>query len=106
MPLFFSRSQNWWQRGYYHRRCVAGIRGSELTLLLVDIYKSRLPIEITMSLNDGADFGELQIIYTYCIYNGRANVKRFLGKYTDIAKATAGITDGDESKASRQQEDM
>jgi hypothetical protein len=35
-----------------------------------------------------------------------ANVKRFFGKYTDIAKATAGLTDGDESRAGKQQEDM
>ena len=35
-----------------------------------------------------------------------ANVKRFFGKYSDIAKASVGLTDGDESKASKQQEDM
>ena len=35
-----------------------------------------------------------------------ANVKRFFGKYTDIAKASVGLTDGDESRAGKQQEDM
>ena len=35
-----------------------------------------------------------------------SNVKRFVGKYTDVAKMSVGLTDGDESKAGRQQEDM
>ena len=35
-----------------------------------------------------------------------ANVKRFVGKYTDIFKATTGLSDGDESRAGRQNEDM
>jgi len=35
-----------------------------------------------------------------------SNVKRFFGKYATIAKATACLSDGDETKAKRQQEDM
>ena len=35
-----------------------------------------------------------------------ANVKRFVGKYTDIFKATTGLSDGDESRAAKQNEDM
>jgi len=35
-----------------------------------------------------------------------ANVKRFVGKFVTIAKATTGLSDGDESKADRQQEDF
>ena len=35
-----------------------------------------------------------------------SNVKRFVGKYVDIAKATSGVSDGDESKAKKQQEDF
>ena len=35
-----------------------------------------------------------------------SNVKRFIGKYATIAKATSGLSDGDESKAKKQQEDF
>lgn len=35
-----------------------------------------------------------------------ANVKRFFGKYTDVFKASTGMTDGDESKSAKQNEDF